>query len=410
MKHPQRALAAVATLSTLVAWAAVPGQARAGTPGNVDSGIRATQCYRTGSHQLVACAGADLPAQDGALGRDTDPATNTNADGLLGLSFTRVCNNGKAEGQPGCTSPKPGMGPKDWGCNVDNLTHIMWEVKAPPGSGWRASDLKYTNYSADYNPVGAYGSATDAQGFVDAVNAHALCGFTDWGLAHTAKVQTILTYGVAGPGAARVDPTYFPTINADWYWNDSPNPSNVATAFGVDFADGSVSNAEGREALRYAQVLRNGKSQFDPDGRYKYLDGGAVVQDTTVTAQVWWRRCVEGTTFVPVAGTNDGTCDGTPTRFTQEQALQWAASESLRTGQPWRVPSVKELNWLVQREIDSPPIMHKAFPDTPAEATWTSTPEVRTPLAAWTIDYGVGLIAVHPRTDALVLRLVRDPG
>jgi len=63
----------------------------------------------------------------------------------------------------------------------------------------------------------------------------------------------------------------------------------------------------------------------------------------------------------------------------------------------------------VQREIDSPPIEHKASPVTPAEPSWTSTPKTRTPDAAWAVDFGVGRIEPHARSDLLVLRLVRDP-
>jgi hypothetical protein len=70
---------------------------------------------------------------------------------------------------------------------------------------------------------------------------------------------------------------------------------------------------------------------------------------------------------------------------------------------------VKEQNWQVQRVIKSPPIDHDAFPGTPPAATWTATPEVRHSKNAWAVDFGVGLILQHARSESLYLRLVMDP-
>jgi hypothetical protein len=373
-----------------------------GTPDNEDTGIRKSQCYSAGSNALTGCATADIAGQDGQLGRDTYPATKGGADGLLGFSFTKICHDGEEAGQGLCPADPPvGDGDHEWACIRDNLTMIMMEVKAI--TGLRARDLKYTNYSASYDPVHQFGSSTDATGFVRAVNRVGLCGFSDWDLAHTDKVQTVVDYGQAGAGAARVDSGFFPTVNADWYWNASPNPSSVSTAFGVDFADGSVSNAADRSTLRFAQLLRNGKDVVGPNGRYEFSADGSEVHDTTHHARLTWRRCVEGMTW-------DGTtCTGTPQTFTHEEALLRAMAQAQATGEPWRVPSVKEQNWLVQRAIDSPPIEHQAFPNTPAAASWTSSPEVRHPKNAWAIDFGVGLVVQHARSDRLYLRLTRDP-
>jgi hypothetical protein len=373
-----------------------------GTPDNVDTGLRKTQCYSTGSNALTACAAANITGQDGQLGRDTYVATKGGADGILGFSFTRICNSGQAAGTGTCPAdPVPGDGADNWACVTDNVTGLMVEVKST--TGYRARDLKYTNYSADYDPVGQFGSATDATGFVRAVNRALLCGFDDWGLAHTDKVQTIVDYGQAAAGAVRVDGTFFPNTNADWYWNSSPNPSSPSTAFAVNFADGSVSNHADRSTLRYAQAMRNGKTVIGPNGRYEYSADGSEVHDTTMNARLTWRRCVEGMSW------NGTTCIGTPLTFTHEEALLHAMAEAQATGEPWRVPSVKEQNWLVQRVIPSPPIEHQAFPNTPAEACWTSSPEVRQPKKAWAVDFGVGLVVQHARSERLYLRLARDP-
>jgi hypothetical protein len=386
----------------VLACAAGASAAGTGTPGNVDSGIRADQCYAVGASALGACATSALSGQDGQLGRDADAATNDARAGLLGFAFTKICNSGEPAGTGTCPAdPALGPGPDDWACVRDDVTGIMWEVKTT--WGFRDRALKYTNYSPAWNPVGEYGSATDATGFINRVNKALLCGYKDWQLAHTDKVQTIIDYGIDTPGAARVDPAFFPTIKPNWYWNASPNPSSDRTAFAVNFADGSGSNEADRSTPRYAQAIRNGKDQHDAGGRYALSADGTEVSDTTVTAQLTWRRCVEGMTW-------DGTtCAGTPLVFTHEQALRWAMQQAAITRVAWRVPSVKEQNWIVQREIASPPIAHKTFPNTPAAPTWTSTPEVGAPDQAWAVDFGVGLIVARSRADALYLRLARDP-
>jgi len=151
------------------------------------------------------------------------------------------------------------------------------------------------------------------------------------------------------------------------------------------------------------QVVRHAKEKVGPNGRFEYSADGSEVHDTIASATLVWRRCVEGMAW-------DGrTCAGAPAVFTHEQALQRAAQEAAASGEPWRVPSVKELNWLVERKLGSPAIDHVAFPATPAAPTWTSTPEVRRPATAWAVDFDLGQIAPRGRGEQRLLRLARDP-
>ena len=401
-RSPQWRIGTDAIIIAAIATGFCTGASADGTPDNVDTGIRKNQCYSTGSNALGSCATADITGQDGQLGRDTYAVTKGGANGVLGFDFTKICNSGRAAGTGSCPAdPVPGDGEDNWACVVDNVTGIMVEIKS--STGYRARDLKYTNYSASYDPVRQFGASTDATGFVRALNCATLCGFDDWELAHVDKIQTIVDYGQAAAGAARVDAAFFPNTNAQWYWNASPNPSSPSTAFGMNFADGSADNAADRSTQRYVQAQRNGKTVVGPNGRYEYSADGSEVHDTTVSARLTWRRCVEGMSW------NGATCVGTPLSFTHEEALLHAMAEAQASGESWRVPNVKEQNWLVQRVISSPPIDHQAFPNTPAAASWTSSPEVRHPKNAWAIDFGVGLIVQHARSERLYLRLARDP-
>lgn len=129
--------------------------------------------------------------------------------------------------------------------------------------------------------------------------------------------------------------------------------------------------------------------------RYTYSDNGTEVTD--VQAGLVWRRCSEGQVW------SAGTCTGTPTGFTHEQALAYAKTQA-----GWRLPNVKELSSLLDTSRFNPAIDGNAFPLTPSALYWASTPDVRLPSLAWTVDFGIGGVASNNRySPTVLLRLVR---
>ena len=81
-----------------------------------------------------------------------------------------------------------------------------------------------------------------------------------------------------------------------------------------------------------------------------------------------WRRCAEGMTA------NAGTCTGTASSFTHEDALTRAGTQAAATGMAWRLPNVKELFSIVDKSRLNPAIDTTAFPATPANEFWSSSP------------------------------------
>ena len=158
-------------------------------------------------------------AQDGMVGRDVDGATNSSTDGKLGFSFTAVTG----------------------GCVLDNVTGLMWEVKTTDG-GLRDWTKTYTNYSATYDPDHLYGTASDASGFVSAVNASNLCGHGDWRLPTADELQSIVDFSVVGVPGPVIDATWFPNTKGLRFWTISSwaQAGVYSAAWYVDFNVGDI--------------------------------------------------------------------------------------------------------------------------------------------------------------------------
>ncbi len=135
--------------------------------------------------------------------------------------------------------------------------------------------------------------------------------------------------------------------------------------------------------------------QVQAQARYIYSSTGAEVTD--VQSGLMWRRCSEGQSW------SAGVCSGTVKGFTHEQALAYAKTQS-----GWRLPNVKELSSLVDTTRFEPAIDGNAFPLTPNAVYWTSSPDVRIPSLAWSVDFVVGSVSTSSRySPGILVRLVR---
>jgi Protein of unknown function (DUF1566) len=118
-----------------------------------------------------------------------------------------------------------------------------------------------------------------------------------------------------------------------------------------------------------------------------------------------WRRCAEGSTA------SVGTCTGTATFFTHEEALALASAQGTVTGVAWRLPNVKELSSITDKNRINPAFDTVAFPDPPARPArlfWSSTPYAGNPSMAWLVGFGDGSVAAGLRFDPFYyVRLVR---
>ena len=111
-------------------------------------------------------------------------------------------------------------------------------------------------------------------------------------------------------------------------------------------------------------------------------NGDGTVTDKATGLQ--WKRCSEGQTW------SGGTCIGSPTTRTWQQALQLAEAASYAGKSDWRLPNVKELSSIVELACYKPAIDAAIFPATPASWYWSSSPSAGYPLRAWGVDFDDG--------------------
>ncbi|MDD3519209.1 MAG: DUF1566 domain-containing protein [Chromatiales bacterium] len=207
-----------------------------------DTGI--TDCGEEFSYP-VTCPAAGYPGQDAEFGRDAviGPGDKVGS-GDAGFDFTRQCVSGEKEGEGTCPAYVDGIsglvaddGNDDWGCTLDHVTGLTWEVKAPNDSSDR-----YFVTSFQWADVAAYAGG---------INAATLCGHDDWRLPTLDELYSILHLGAVDPS---IDENHLGITWSGGYWTVTPYAPDAAdSAWQVDFNTGystpALKTATGRVRL-----------------------------------------------------------------------------------------------------------------------------------------------------------------
>src|SRR5208283_1399646 len=99
------------------------------------------------------------------------------------------------------------------------------------------------------------GTSCDTQSYVNAVNAAALCGYTDWRMPTYRELLTLVHHGVQNPS---IDATFFPNTQPWAFWSGSSYVPVPEGAWSVVFFDG-YPFAYYKTNANYVRLVRGGQ-------------------------------------------------------------------------------------------------------------------------------------------------------
>jgi hypothetical protein len=207
----------------------------------------------------------------------------------------------------------------------------------------------------------------------------ALGGFEDWRLPSRIELVSLLDFGGLDP---TIDQNAFPDTPSDFFWTASPVPF-LNLAYGVRFELGFIYDHDPHGSGRVRCV--RGDYQ-PPDPRFVY-DADTV---TDAAAELVWQRQQTAA-------------------MTWLDALNTCETLDLAGFDDWRLPTLKELQTLVDDRRLQPSTDIVAFPGCPSEWFWSSTPIQFPPNEGWSTSFTDGYASIHAFDELHLVRCVRDP-
>ncbi len=236
---------------------------------------------------------------------------------------------------------------------TDRITGLRWQRSVPPESfdWWEARD-----YCAGLH----------------------LGGLDGWRLPSRMELVSLLDFGGLDP---TIDLDAFPGTPSDFFWTASPVPF-LNLAYGVRFELGFIYDHDPHGSGRVRCVLAD---YVPPEPRFVF--DASTVTDMG-TGLVWQRSHFAAMTWL--------------------DALQTCEDLDLAGLTDWRLPNLKETQTLVDDRRLQPSIDVVAFPDTPSEWFWSSTPIQFPPDEAWATSYTDGYASIHAFDELQLVRCVRN--
>jgi hypothetical protein len=178
-----------------------------------------------------------------------------------------------------------------------------------------------------------------------------------------------------------IDPDAFPDTPSEAYWTASPVVSDSEQSFSVNFSFGTTST-NFRDSEQAVRCVRNAREGELPTDRFR-VAGDKVFDDMT---GLRWER---SPTF-PASSFGD--------------AKTYCSALDIDGDRSFRVPSVKELQTLVDETTRGVAIDPVAFPGSRGDGYWSSTLLATDPESAWLVRFSDG----HSLYDVLdIPNLVR---
>jgi hypothetical protein len=211
----------------------------------------------------------------------------------------------------------------------------------------------------------------------DAVT-HCAAKGVGWRLPTRLELVSLVDFSIAAPG---------PTINAIFkdtpsttFWTASAYYGDVGDHWYVGF-DGGYSDYGVDNQSAVVRCVRSAPVTCRPSRYQLQADGTVSDQATGLT----WQGKVD------------------PGSYSWGDALKYCAS----LGAGWRAPSLTEVQTIIDDGKEDPAVDATAFPDTPVDDFWTSSPHAGDPTAAWYVDFFYGASDSNAADRLFRVRCVR---
>jgi len=320
----------------------------------------------------------------GVSGTGGPPGGNTSLSCIPACPASAICCDGSDENCDGTRLPSgDGTNTGEFVVSSDELTvtdmitGLVWQRD---GSGTRAGCSGTSNLTCTWAEAKTYCASL------------ILGGLSGWRLPSRTELRTIVDFTRSSPA---IDPTAFTNTPSASYWTSSPSAGSSGRAWLVDLNRGSAD--DGAVSVNNRVRCVHMAPRCYPTNRFVVLTGG-MVRDT-LTELVWQQ---DG------SGTRTGCSGAGNTTCAWVEAKAYCSGLSLASLSDWRLPTIKELDSIVDLTVAGPgSISQAAFPNTPANWFWTSSPYAGSSDFAWFVYFGYGSSYSIVVGDDLLVRCVR---
>ncbi|GAM11249.1 hypothetical protein OR1_03560 [Geobacter sp. OR-1] len=139
-------------------------------------------------------------------------------------------------------------------------------------------------------------------------------------------------------------------------------------------------------------------AESTPASRFVINSDGTVADSST---GLIWKRCSEGLSGVKCE-------DGTVSTYNWKEAKKAAESSKFAGRQDWRLPTIKELDTIVEYQCSMPAVNQTVFPATPASNFWSSSFYSGYSNGGWNVNFNDGVRDSCSMNYSLYVRLVRS--